>query len=114
MIIKNLTQGKVLADKVIIARSFKSRLQGLIGKQSLEKNAALVLPNCNGIHTFFMRFPIDVLFLDAQGKAVGKIEALAPFRISPVFWSAKTAIEFPPQTIKNSASQIGDIIRIEP
>lgn len=103
-----------MAEKIIFCHTLKSRLQGLINRPFLESGSALVLPRCKSIHTFFMRFPIDVLFLNKQGKVVGKIEAMAPFRISPLFWQARQAIELPANTLKNTATQIADIIQIEP
>jgi uncharacterized membrane protein (UPF0127 family) len=112
--IKNLTKGIVLAEKVNFARSFKSRLIGLIGKRHLEGRSSLILSNCNAVHTFFMQFAIDALFLDGQGKVVGKIEAMPPFRVSPLFFKAKTCIELPAGTLRNSSTQVSDIISIEP
>jgi uncharacterized membrane protein (UPF0127 family) len=111
--IKNLTKGTVLADKVNLARSFQSRLIGLIGRKYLEKGSGLILPDCNAVHTFFMRFPIDVLFLDGEGRAVGRLENLPPWRISPFFWKAKTCIELPAGTLHNSSTWVSDVISIE-
>jgi uncharacterized protein len=113
MKIKNITRGTVLAEKGFICRTLKSRLVGLLNRSSLDTGDSLVLTRCNSIHTFFMRFAIDALFLDSQGRVVGKLEALAPFRISPVFWQAQQVIELPAGTLKNTATQISDIIRIE-
>ena len=114
MKIKNLTRGTILAQQVSFARTFKSRLIGLISRPALEKGDSLVLPGCNCIHTFFMRFVIDVLFLDGNGKVVGKAENLSPFRFSPLFWRARTCVELPVRTIKDSLTQISDTILIEP
>ena len=114
MKIKNLSRGTILAERVVFCRTLKSRLVGLINRPFLESGSALVLPRCNSIHTLFMRFSIDVLFLDERGKVVGKIETMAPFRISPLFWQARQAIELPANTLENTATSIGDIIRIEP
>lgn len=113
MTIRNLTRGTVLAERVNTAQSLKSRIVGLIGQSSLVSGSALALPRCNSIHTFFMRFAIDVLFLDAKGKVAGKIENMLPFRISPIFWRAKTTIELPAGTLKNTATQLADYIVIE-
>ncbi|MDP3143637.1 MAG: DUF192 domain-containing protein [Candidatus Omnitrophota bacterium] len=110
MIIKNVTRGTVLAEKVTFAYSFKSRFQGLIGRAALEKGEALALPSCNSIHTFFMRFAIDVLFLDSTGKVVGKIENMAPFRISPIFWQGSMVIELPIGTAQRTLTHISDTI----
>ena len=114
MVIKNITRGTILADKAIIADSFFSRLKGLLGRAKLEQGEALVIPGCNCIHTFFMRFAIDVLFLDAGGKVVGKVEDMQPFRVSAISFRANRVIEFSSKALQNVAIQIGDIVNIEP
>lgn len=113
MIIRNLTRNTILAEKVVFARDFKSRLVGLIGRHSLNTMTAMVFPRCSAIHTFFMRFAIDVLFIDDKNKVVGKIENMLPYRISPLFFRAKTCIEIPAGTLKRTLTQISDIVSIE-
>src|SRR3989338_3097152 len=111
--IKNTTRQTTLAERVFFCRTFKDKLTGLLGQSSLEPQSALVIPGCNGIHTFFMQLAIDVLFLDAHRKVVGIIESMVPFRISPIFWQARLVIELHSQTIKNTSTQIADTILIE-
>ncbi|MFZ5800489.1 MAG: DUF192 domain-containing protein [Candidatus Omnitrophota bacterium] len=113
MIIKNITRNTIIAEEVIFARDFKSRLVGLLGRSPLNPFSAMVFPRCNAIHTFFMRFAIDVLFLDGKGAVIGKIENMSPFRITPFFLSAATCLELPAGVIQRSLTQISDIIRIE-
>lgn len=112
MRIINLRNNAVLADKARIADSFFSRLTGLLNRRSLEKGEALILSPSNCIHSFFMRFTIDVVFLDKNGKVVGILPSFKPFHLSPIFFTAYLAIELPENTLKLTQTQPGDIIKI--
>lgn len=114
MIIRNETRGTILAPKAVRAASFVSRLVGLLNRASLEQGEGLILDPSNSIHSFFMRFSFDAIFVDKTDKVVGIIESMRPFRISPVFFSSKITIELPSGTIKASATAIGDIIKVFP
>jgi len=67
--------------KAAVARSFIQRAKGLIGSRGLEKGTGLLIPKCNCIHTFFMRFPIDAVFLDANGDVVKHVRAIRPWKL---------------------------------
>ncbi len=72
---------RVLVPQCWVARSFFSRFMGLMGRSGLSANEAMLFPKCNSIHTFFMRFPIDVVLVDAQGAVVGVEENVRPWRL---------------------------------
>ncbi len=112
MIISNVTRQTVIAKDARLADTPLKRLIGLLGKKSLAPNEALIIKPCNSIHMFFMKFPIDVIFLDGENHAVGIVENIKPFQLSPLFWQARLAIELPIGAIKQSATQRGDIVRI--
>ncbi len=82
-----------------IARSFFSRFLGLMGRPSLSTNEAILFPRCNSIHTFFMRFPIDVVFLSQEGHVVSFIASLAPWRMLLPQKKAKHTLELAPGSI---------------
>jgi uncharacterized membrane protein (UPF0127 family) len=107
----NKRTGETIADKAIIASTFLGRLQGLMGKKELLPGTALVLHPCRSIHTFFMRFPIDVVFLNKEGMVVFLISELSPYRVSPYISKAETVIELPPGTIEKEI-QSGDFLLI--
>lgn len=86
-------QDRVLIGKCQIARSFLSRFMGLMGRTELPKDEAILFPKCNSIHTFFMRFPIDVVMVDAKGKVVAVRESLKPWRMTPPRFDVKHIIE---------------------
>ena len=64
-----------------VARSFRARLKGLIGRQSLPPGRGLLILKCNAIHTFFMRFPIDATFYDREDRVVKTVRDIRPWRL---------------------------------
>lgn len=71
-----------LMTQIRHARHFWSRLRGLLGRRCLAANEGLLISPCNQVHTLGMRFPIDVLFLDAEGVIVKCVSQLRPFRLA--------------------------------
>ena len=63
-----------------VARTFLERAKGLIGRRGLEPGCGLLIPRCNCIHTLFMRFPIDAVFLDRRDRVVRTIRGVRPWR----------------------------------
>jgi len=108
MQIRNKTRGTLLADKAIMADTPFKRIKGLLGRQALREGEALILKPCNCVHTFFMRFPIDCLFVDKNKRVIKMISHLNPFRITGLCFSSSMVIELPLETIRNSATQEGD------
>ncbi len=94
------------------ARSLWARTQGLIGRRSLASGSALIIPKCKQVHTVFMRFAIDVIFLDRERKVVGLCSNLQPYRISGYYRSADCTVEIPEGTIEARGIRIGDVLRI--
>jgi uncharacterized protein len=93
MIVRNLTRGRVLGTAVRRADTFGLRLLGLMFRQGLGAGEGLVIEPCSSVHSHFMRFPIDVLFLDAQWRVVHAIPAMAPWRFSPQVRGARRVLE---------------------
>jgi len=108
----NLRNGDIIADRVEIADGFLTRLAGLMGRRGMPENSALVLAPCSSMHTFFMRFSINAVFLDGQGEVVHMIPEMPPYRISPVVKNAKMVVELPGGTVKNRVFP-GDILKVE-
>ena len=78
----NVRTGSVIADVVEPAFDSKSRRKGLLGRDALADSHALVLAPCGSVHTFGMRFPIDVLFVGADGCVIKIVEQLGAWRIA--------------------------------
>ncbi len=99
-----------IADKYTIADTFLTRFLGLMGKRALPPGFALILKPCNSIHTFFMRFPIDVVFLNSENKAIHLIRCIKPWRISRIISNAACVVELPCGLIDSSNIKVGDRI----
>lgn len=109
----NKTRNVVLADKAQIADTFLSRAMGLLGKKGLDEGQGLIITRCSSIHTFFMRFKIDVAFLDRNNKVVALANSLAPARIAGSPLKARVAVELPTKTLARTNTQKGDEIDIK-
>ena len=107
----NQTKNIILAEEVLLADNFLSRLKGLLGEKVLEKNRALIIQPCNAVHTFFMRFPIDIIFLNKDYKIIKIISCLKPFGFSGICWGAHLVAEFPSNTLNPNNSTIGDTLQ---
>ncbi|HKF13778.1 MAG TPA: DUF192 domain-containing protein [Gaiellaceae bacterium] len=77
-----------------VATSFASRFRGLMGVAQLPSGSGLMLPRTRSVHTHFMRFPIDVVFLDSEGRIVSIVEALRPWRLAAAE-AASAVLELP-------------------
>lgn len=110
----NSRTDQVLAQRVEDAHSFWTRFLGLMGRPGLEPESALSLRPCQSVHMFFMRFPLDVLFLDEVGNVVGLEEELRPWRLSSFYREAVEVLELPTGVIQASGTQVGDqILRVD-
>ena len=113
---RNLTRGSVLATEVELGTSLWAKFMGLMGRPSLAPGSALWLPDSNGIHMMFMRFPIDAVFLgrpDPSGArtVVSVHRDLAAWTgLVPLIRGAHGVLELPVGTIDVSATQVGDSI----
>ncbi len=114
MKVLNLSKETVLAGRAALADTAAARLRGLLGRSGLGPDEGLVITRCRSIHMFFMRFPIDAVFVDRKGRIVGLVEDIRPFRISPYFWRADYVVEGPVGMIRRSRSECGDRVAVEP
>ena len=114
MQIKNISKEVLLAKEVHLASSWSQRLKGLLGRAYLPYEEALIIQPCNSVHTFFMRFSIDVIFIDKKGRVVRILPNLSPFRISGLYFRAFSAIELCAGTIYKTNTEEGDLLQILP
>ena len=70
--------GEIIASDCRLAGDFLSRLKGLMFRRDMDENDALLIVPCNSVHTFFMRFSIDLVFIDKDGNAVFEKRGLPP------------------------------------
>jgi uncharacterized membrane protein (UPF0127 family) len=73
--------GRTLAGTIELAQDSRTRTRGLLGRSGLADGSVLIIAPCNAIHTLFMRFTIDVIFADRQGRVVKLCRRLRPWRI---------------------------------
>ncbi len=107
------TTGICLADNLVLANTACKRLRGLMGRKALAPNEALWLRPCSSVHTFWMRFAIDVLWLDRQLRIVKIIPNLRPFRLTLPASQAVSIIELPAHSIRQHDLNVGDALRVE-
>jgi uncharacterized protein len=110
----NLTRSMLLADRAELARSFWARGRGLLGRKGLAAGEGLVIYPNNSVHTFFMRFPIDVVFVDRKDRVVGLRPQMVPQRPFAGAWGAHYTIELPAGTIAATQTQLGDQLQLTP
>jgi len=99
----------MLAVEIEPAFDSKSRNRGLLGRAGLDDGSALILAPCSSIHTFFMRFAIDVLFVKKDGRVVKTYSALPAWRIAFAL-GAFAVIELPAGTVAASDTRSGDAV----
>lgn len=100
--------GVVLYESCRVANTFFSRFLGLMGKSIVPENEAIVFPRCNSIHTFFMRIPIDVIFVSETGKVVKVFPQLRPWKLLLPVKGGVHAIEIASQGADQKKINIGD------
>jgi uncharacterized membrane protein (UPF0127 family) len=108
----NIRTGKELSHHLTVADNLLKRMRGLLGKNEMHIGEALWISPCMSIHTFLMKFPIDVAFLDKRNKVIATIKGLKPNRITRLYFCAVSVIEMPAGTIEATSTAVGDEIEI--
>jgi uncharacterized protein len=110
----NRTRQAYLARHLRIAETHWSRFCGLMGTEagSFPAGQGLWIVPCHGVHTFAMRFPIDVIYLDRERVVVHLEENLKPWRMAPVRLRATSVLELPGSTLSSTRTAVGDSIEI--
>lgn len=111
--VSNLTRGTVLATQLEVADTGQKRNKGLLGRKELEPGGGLWIVPCESVHTFFMQFPIDLVYLDRKNKVRKVRRSVGPWRLSACL-SAHSILELPSGTIRNSQTQAGDTLELVP
>lgn len=109
--LRNVTRDTMLAACCRVADSYFPRLIGLMGAKSLEPGEGLLIRPCNSIHTHFMRFPIDVLYVSREDKVVAIDEAMVPWRFGRIHRGVRYVVELPSGTVAATGTLVGDTVR---
>jgi uncharacterized membrane protein (UPF0127 family) len=110
--VKNVTRGTVLGDSVTSARTSNERQTGLLKHRGLDSGFGLWIVPCEGIHTFFMKFTIDVVYITREKRVRKVVPNLRPWRISFCL-PAHSVIEFPAGVIASTRTECGDQLEFE-
>lgn len=100
-----------ILSNVSLADTFLKRSKGLLGTEVLSKGEGLLITPCNSIHMFFMKYPIDVLFLNDEGKVVGMVKNIRPWRASKIYFKATMTLEMSSGLIDEWNIQCGDLLK---
>lgn len=112
-LLRNARTNETLADRLLTAFDSASRRKGLLGRTSFPSGSALFIAPSNGVHTFFMRFPIDVVFVAKDGRIVKLCRSLAPWRMAAAL-RAYATIELAAGALELSDVTVGDRLVIVP
>jgi uncharacterized membrane protein (UPF0127 family) len=104
--------GAVVCQRCEIPGSAFGRARGLLGRSGLEPGGGMLIDRAGSVHMFFMRFPIDVVFLDRDRKVVGVRHRLAPWRVAGAR-RAVAALELPAGTAVAAGIREGDMLLLE-
>jgi uncharacterized membrane protein (UPF0127 family) len=110
--VRNQTRGIVLGHDVDVADSSSKRRTGLLKHERLETGTGLWIVPCESVHTFFMKFPIDLVYLDKRRKVRKVRNAVPPWRLSACL-AAHSVLELPAGTAAETGTQVDDELAID-
>ena len=110
--VRNQTRNTVLGEAVEVADTSEKRRVGLLKHARLDPGSGLWIVPCESVHTFFMKFPIDLVYLDKQRKVRKVRHAVPPWRLSACL-AAHSILELPAGTVEKSGTLRGDELLIE-
>ncbi len=108
MRITNRTRGTLLGTRIHLADTWWSRLRGFLARPRPAPGHGILLFPCVAVHTFGMRFPLDVIFLDSGGDILAMEENMGPWRTSSRISGARYVLEVPAGTIQATGTAVGD------
>ena len=106
-LIKQSTQTSICKE-LIEARTLLKRLKGFMFDKKIDPSQGLWIKKCKSVHTCFMNFNIDLIFINKEKKIVGLVENLHPWKLSPFYWKADSVIEMPKNTINKYQLEVGE------
>ena len=110
--ITNQTRGTEVASAADLANTSATRRTGLLKRESLEPGEGLLIVPCESVHTFFMKFPIDLVYLDKKRKVLKVRHAVPAWRMSACLW-AHSVLELPAGTARKTSTVRGDVLAVD-
>ena len=108
MIVRNRARDTSLGEAIEVAATAAQKVRGLLGRECLEDGQGLLFKQCGSLHTFFMSFPIDIIYTDKHFKVIKAARAVRPFKLVRAPLRAYFALELPPGAIAASDTHVGD------
>jgi len=108
-----VTRQTLLVTRLEVAGSGAARRKGLLGRDGLGPGEGLWIVPCESVHTFFMRFPIDLVYLDRNNRVRKVRQAVGPWRISACL-AAHSVLELPAGAIRATQTRWGDVVEMGP
>jgi len=112
LVLTNSRTNQIVASTLVPAFDSASRRRGLLKHDGLPEGSALVIAPTNAIHTFFMRFAIDVAFVSRDGRVLKVRKAMPAWRMAAA-WRAFAVVELPAGALERAGVQRGDVLRVE-
>ena len=113
LVARNASLNKVIADRVDVAATRVSRAVGLLSRSGLKPGEALWIVPSRGVHTWGMRFAIDVVALDEAGTVIDCVSNLKPWRLRLPRRGTAGVLELPAGTLAASGTAVGHHVRLE-
>jgi hypothetical protein len=113
LIARNLDTGSVIAEEVAVADTRATRAVGLLKRSGLDPGEGLWIVPSRGVHTFWMRFAIDIVALDDRGVVIDQVSELRPWRIRLPRRGTAGVLELPTGTLAASGTALGHRIEFE-
>jgi uncharacterized membrane protein (UPF0127 family) len=103
---------KILAKDVLIAEAMIDRLIGLMFRKQLTGSDGLLIDPCRSIHTFFMRYSLDIVFINKKNKVIKIIRDIKPWRMTWIYFRANKTLELPAGKLPSDLKE-GDILEVK-
>ena len=110
----NESRQRVLGGSIRMADTLLARLRGFLFRRKPHHGEGLLLAPCKGVHMYGMRFPLDVLFIDDSGHVIAAHPELAPGQRTPMYATARYALELPTGSITSTHTSVGDRLSWKP
>jgi uncharacterized membrane protein (UPF0127 family) len=109
----NTTRGTVLGECIRVADTGLSRIIGLLGERKLMPGDGLLIVPSQGVHTWGMLFPIDIIVLDGEWNVLALRRRMRQFRMTRIFWKAAAVLELPPGVLDSTSTELGDTLTFD-
>ncbi|MGM0596624.1 MAG: DUF192 domain-containing protein [Myxococcota bacterium] len=112
-IYKIIHQEREILDQVVVASGFLSRMKGLLGTENLGMDSGIWIVPCNSIHMFFMKIPLDVVFIDKKGVITAICHRIKPWRLSRYHPEAFGVLELAAGKVARTKLKVGDRLEFQ-